>query len=84
MRFIHRATNVHAPIAQPAFGGGIAQQVIGQERVQVENRPAIETDLLCGLDQELDGLFVVENHLSIAGILALRHLSRFNQPLGFE
>src|SRR3546814_5714734 len=59
-RLVHRACDGHVDAAQPPAGRGIGQQVVGQQRVQVLHRVAVETDLPRLLDQHLDGSLVVE------------------------
>jgi len=69
---------------EPAGRVGIGQQVVGQQRVKIEDRVAIEADLLRRIDQELDRVLVVEDHLRFQMSLALGLLAQIEQAPGVE
>ena len=52
--------------------------------MQVEDRTAIECNVVDALDEELDGMFVVEDHLRVADVPTIRRLSEFVQAFGVE
>jgi hypothetical protein len=52
-------------VAQPAGCCGIGEEVVGQERVEIEDGVAVEADLVGGADQELDRVLVVQDHLRV-------------------
>ncbi len=60
------------------------EEIFGEQRVQVANRVAVEADVRRVIDEQLDGRFVVEDHLRLARILACGALAEREQPLGFE
>ena len=45
---------------------------------------AVEADILCTVDQDLDGLLVVQDHLRLVPVLAFRHLAELDQACGIE
>lgn len=52
--------------------------------MQVENGIAVEASFFYGVNEKLDGLLVVQNHLSLTGILTLGLLAKGDEPLGFK
>ena len=62
----------------------VGQQVVRQQRVKVENGVAIEADVLRPIDQELDGVLVVEDHQRFESLLAFRFFPYLEQTRGIE
>lgn len=62
-RQVHGAADRHLDLANAADCFGIGEQVLGEQRVQVADRVAVEVDLLDALHQHLDRRLVVEDHL---------------------
>jgi hypothetical protein len=58
--------------------------IIGEKRVNVENRLPIESQFVAGLHQELDSGFVIQNHLGLGCVFALGCLAELNEPLRVE
>ena len=46
-------------VAELAGRGGIGEEVVGEERVEIEDSVAVEADLVGGADQKLDRVLVV-------------------------
>ena len=79
-----RALNAHGDVAQPAGCCRIGQEVIGQERVEIEDGVAVKADLVGGADQELDRVLVVQDHLRFEVRAAVCLFAQFNETLGVE
>ena len=43
----------------------IGKQVVGEHRVKIEDRIAVEADVAGGTDKEFDRVLVVEDHLRL-------------------
>ena len=83
-RAIGGAADADRHRSQTPGGRGVRQQVVRQHPVQVEDRTAIECNVVDALDEELDGMFVVEDHLRLEDVPAGLGLSEFDQALGVE
>ncbi len=81
---VDRAVDAHRDAPQPAAGLRIGEQVVCQQRMQVQNGVTIETDFVGLLDEHFDGRLVVQDHLRFQRILSLGGLAQFEQALGFE
>ena len=79
-----RTVDAHARPPQTAGRIRVRQQILRQRRMKVEDRVAVETDILRGIDEKLDGALVVEDHLRVAPLLPLRDLAGLDQPPGVE
>ena len=63
---------------------GCAEQVIGEERMQVQDGVTVEADLAGLLHEQFNGGFMIEDHLRIARAFALGALAQRQEPLGLE
>ena len=52
--------------------------------MQIEHCVAVKTDLCCILEHELNGYFVIQDHLRVKGRLVVSRNVHGEQSLGFE
>jgi len=83
-RLIHRSGNRNLDPAKPSSGRRIREQIVGQQRMQVADRVAIEPHVVDVLDEHLDRRLVVEDHLRLALVLARSAAAELDQILGVE
>ena len=57
---------------------------MSQDRVKIEDRVPVETNFIRSIDQELDCIFVVHDHLSFPSIAPLGLFAEFDKALGVE
>ncbi len=62
----------------------VTQKVVAQQGVQIEDCEAVDADVLCRVDQKLDGSLVVQDHLSLFCILTGGGLALLDELLGVE
>ncbi len=83
-RQIDAPADAHRDLPQPAFRRAGFQQVAGQQRVQIENGVAVEPDLVRRVHEELDGLFVIENHPCLQHARGIGAVTQREQAIGFQ
>ncbi len=73
-----RALDADRNVAKPSGSCRVAEQVVGEQGVQVEESVAIETDFVRGADEKLNPILMIEDHLRFEGRAAcpLLHPSR--------
>src|SRR6266850_1229107 len=76
--------NAHSDAPQPSGRRGVRQQVVREYGVKVEDRIAIESDLVRRADEECDGVLVVENHLSFKLFAAFGLFAELDQAPRIE
>src|SRR5260370_8454271 len=79
-----RAVDADGDVAQSAGCCGIGEEVVGQERVEIEDGVAVEADLVGGADQELDRVLVVQDHLRFEMRAPFGLLAQLDETLGVE
>ena len=62
----------------------IRQEVLRQNSVEVQNRIAVEADLIRRAHKKRDGILVIENHLGFQPVPALRLFAEFDQATGIK
>ncbi len=73
-----------ADAAESARRVGVREQVVCEQRVEIEDGVAVEADLLCGADREFDRVLVVEDHLRLKALLPFRLLAKIDEALGVK
>ena len=62
----------------------VGKKIFRQRGVKIEDRVAVETNLSRILDHQLDGPFMVQDHLRLTGILPFRGSAFFQKALRFQ
>ena len=52
--------------------------------VQVQDRVAVEADVACGFDKELDGVLVIQDHLGVFGAFTFGALPGLDYDMRVE
>ena len=80
-----RARDCHSHAPESSRSTGIGKQIVRKRRVQIENGMPAEADVRGRiLDQDLDGVLVVEDHLRFTPILALRLFAELDEARRIE
>ena len=70
--------------AQAPWCARIGQKVLRENAVEIEDCVAVESDLVGGVDEEFNGLFVVDDHLRLEVIAPLRFFAELDEAFGVE
>jgi hypothetical protein len=79
-----RAADANPDMAQSPCSSSVREQVFGKDSVQVDYRVAVEADVRRVLDEELDGILVIEDHLRLGLVTSLCLLAEFDQASCIE
>ena len=80
-----RLLDAHGDVPQPARCGFVRQQVAGQDGVEeIEDGMAVEADVVRRVDEELDRVLVVEDHLCFETRAPVRLLAELDETPGVE
>jgi len=62
----------------------LRQEVLRQNSVEIQNRIAVEADLIRRAHKKRDRVLVIENHLGFQPVPALRLFAEFDQATGIK
>ena len=65
-------------------GGLVGQKVLGQNPVEIQDRMAIEANLIGLTDKKLDGVFVIEDHLRFQPVSVLCLFAKLDEAASIE
>ena len=79
-----RTSDADGDLAKPTRRCRVGKKVVREQRMEIENGMAVEACVLGGIDQKLDRILVIENHLRLEAVLLFRFLAELNQACGIE
>ena len=75
-------TDSHSPKSTRSVQ--VREEIIGKKGVQIENCLTVDVYLFHRIDHELNGVFMVQNHLGFESPLALCFVAEVDEALGVE
>lgn len=76
--------DANGDVAEPAGRRHIGEKVVGEQCVEIEDRVAVEADLVGGAHEKFDRIFVIEDHLRFEMCAALRLFAELDEALGVQ
>lgn len=81
---VYGAANADGALPQPSGSLRIREEVVRQQAVQVQDRVTIDADFSGIVDEQFDRCLVVQDHLSLARILAFGALAQIQEPFRLQ